>query len=238
MLHYTEPDPCATIRCQDGYQCKIDGNGYCDPSCDLNNGGCPVDAQCALIPVQCITTPCPPTVHCDTGLTQYHNYCHFLLSQILVLIVLESVLPGTALNQHNACRLVLLVMVAVNQIKSAPVYQRRSAPLVHNIAQVFLLVYNALMSMVSISLTSNCTCVPVLYHSDFNGRCVPGMEYSVCSTLCEPTCDSYLSNESIACPAICVQGCVCPAGLIRYRDHCVSPLECTSLLNSELLEVI
>ena len=74
-----------------------------------------------------------------------------------------------------------------------------------------------------------------LHCSDFNGRCVPGMRYSECSSACEPTCDSYLSNENIACPAVCVQGCVCPVGLIQYRDHCVSPLECTSLLNSKLI---
>ena len=67
---YTESDPCAAIFCQDGYQCKVDGpsgNGYCEPSCDLNNGGCAADQQCMLIPVQCITTPCPPTVRCVEG---------------------------------------------------------------------------------------------------------------------------------------------------------------------------
>ena len=67
-----DTSPCATIKCSVGYRCMVDnitGTGYCDPSCDLNNGGCPADQQCVLKQVQCITSPCPPVVECTEGLS-------------------------------------------------------------------------------------------------------------------------------------------------------------------------
>ena len=63
-------DPCAEVNCSVGSQCMVDGPsgaGYCEPSCDLDNGGCAADQQCILKHVQCITAPCPPIVQCVQG---------------------------------------------------------------------------------------------------------------------------------------------------------------------------
>ena len=60
-------DPCAGVDCAIGYRCMVDGasgTGYCEPSCDLYNGGCAGDQQCVLKQVECFTTPCPPVVEC------------------------------------------------------------------------------------------------------------------------------------------------------------------------------
>ena len=60
-------NPCAVVRCANGYTCEVDaatGRAYCNPSCELNNGGCRADEQCTLVDVECFTTPCPPMVQC------------------------------------------------------------------------------------------------------------------------------------------------------------------------------
>ena len=68
MYFTTAPmDPCAGVDCAIGYRCMVDGasgTGYCEPSCDLYNGGCAGDQQCVLKQVECFTTPCPPVVEC------------------------------------------------------------------------------------------------------------------------------------------------------------------------------
>ncbi len=60
-------DPCAQIDCMRGSVCKVDpgtNQPFCEPSCDLANGGCAKDEFCQLNIVQCFTTPCPPEVEC------------------------------------------------------------------------------------------------------------------------------------------------------------------------------
>ena len=60
-------DPCATVRCANGYQCEVfkpTGEAYCQPNCSLNNGGCPADQECRLQPVICVRAPCPPVIEC------------------------------------------------------------------------------------------------------------------------------------------------------------------------------
>ena len=60
-------DPCATVLCANGYICKLDETTrrpFCDPSCEINNGGCQVDEECRLIQVECFTDPCPPVIEC------------------------------------------------------------------------------------------------------------------------------------------------------------------------------
>ena len=60
-------DPCATVDCQPGSTCKVyqpTGEAFCDPSCDINNGGCAADQICQLNQVQCVRAPCPPVVEC------------------------------------------------------------------------------------------------------------------------------------------------------------------------------
>lgn len=65
-------DLCATVRCANGFRCKVftpipfgdefneEPQAFCDPDCSLNNGGCPLDKQCQLLPTPCaFNTPCP-----------------------------------------------------------------------------------------------------------------------------------------------------------------------------------
>jgi len=56
-----------TIDCTRGSQCKVDQTvheAYCEPSCDLDNGGCADDEVCSLQQVACVSPPCPPVVQC------------------------------------------------------------------------------------------------------------------------------------------------------------------------------
>ena len=60
-------DPCKGHKCPVGSRCTIyepTGEPFCEPSCDLNNGGCPANQECTLKAVQCATDPCPPVVEC------------------------------------------------------------------------------------------------------------------------------------------------------------------------------
>ena len=55
-----------TINCSRGSQCKVDETvhqAYCEPSCDLDNGGCADDRVCSQ-QVTCESYPCPPAVQC------------------------------------------------------------------------------------------------------------------------------------------------------------------------------
>ena len=64
--YYT--DLCRNHTCPTGSQCKVyqpTGEAFCDPSCDLDNGGCPADQMCSLQTVECVRVPCPPTVNCS-----------------------------------------------------------------------------------------------------------------------------------------------------------------------------
>ena len=71
-------DPCATVRCANGYQCevfKFTGEAYCQPNCSLNNGGCPADQECRLQPVVCVRAPCPPVIDCVERITACPPTC-------------------------------------------------------------------------------------------------------------------------------------------------------------------
>ncbi len=60
-------DPCAEVNCKPGSVCKVDrgtNKPFCDPSCQISNGGCAKDKICQLNIVQCVTSPCPPVVEC------------------------------------------------------------------------------------------------------------------------------------------------------------------------------
>ena len=60
-------DPCAAVKCPVGSLCKVyqpTGEPFCQPSCRVQNGGCPKNTKCELVPVECIRAPCPPEVNC------------------------------------------------------------------------------------------------------------------------------------------------------------------------------
>ena len=57
------------MDCLPNSVCKVDpgtGRPFCEPSCDVANGGCRDDQLCKLNQVhdQCVTTPCPLEVVC------------------------------------------------------------------------------------------------------------------------------------------------------------------------------
>ncbi len=56
------------LRCPPGHRCEVDketGETFCNPNCELDNGGCSSDQICSLLSVQCVRSPCPPTVQCS-----------------------------------------------------------------------------------------------------------------------------------------------------------------------------
>ena len=58
---------CALVLCSPGTFCRIDestGEPVCEPSCDFNNGGCPLDQKCVLETLICLIPPCARTVRC------------------------------------------------------------------------------------------------------------------------------------------------------------------------------
>ena len=60
-------DLCTGFEFSTGYHCKVyepTGEPFCEPSCDLGNGGCSNGEIYSLINVTCVRAPCPPTVTC------------------------------------------------------------------------------------------------------------------------------------------------------------------------------
>ena len=59
------------------------------------------------------------------------------------------------------------------------------------------------------------------------------MVHTECGSKCLSTCEDYVKyrNRPVACPAVCVIGCMCPSNLVQFRDRCVNPLECATLLS-------
>ena len=72
-------DPCDTHKCPAGLSCRVfkpTGEAYCEPSCDLDNGGCAANETCTIQSVQCIRAPCPSTVQCTPSKYMYKkNMC-------------------------------------------------------------------------------------------------------------------------------------------------------------------
>lgn len=66
--------------------------------------------------------------------------------------------------------------------------------------------------------------------TEISTECPAGMIMDECGSLCQETCDDVLSAGIKACPLVCgPPACVCPFGLVHYRDRCVDPKECYSL---------
>ena len=60
-------DPCEGFDCGSSARCKLHpytSEPFCEPSCELDNGGCPANQECLLKEVQCESCPCPPVVEC------------------------------------------------------------------------------------------------------------------------------------------------------------------------------
>ena len=70
--------------------------------------------------------------------------------------------------------------------------------------------------------------------------CPVGWVLSDCGSLCQCTCEDYLTSTHRDCPEdVCgMPSCVCPEGLVVFKDRCVDPLECHSLIQCRLMETI
>lgn len=70
--------------------------------------------------------------------------------------------------------------------------------------------------------------------SDASGRCTPGKNHDDCDNSCGDACELYVQQDlEIVCPHVCFSGCYCPPGLVTFRERCVDPLECWSLLEGQ-----
>ncbi|KAA8580475.1 hypothetical protein FQN60_013433 [Etheostoma spectabile] len=58
-------------------------------------------------------------------------------------------------------------------------------------------------------------------------QCDNGMVYDPCGPACSPSCPSVQQSPHTQCGALsCVEGCFCPASMVRHGDSCVVPNMC------------
>ena len=84
-----------------------------------------------------------------------------------------------------------------------------------------------------------CICIAYssfFHHSVFASRCAAssgdcpiGWEHSGCASACPTTCEDYLQPQLKVCADVC-GSCECPQGMVVFRDRCVDPLECYTLM--------
>ena len=111
-------DPCLSKECPMGSSCRVfevTGEAYCEPSCELENGGCERHQKCELMNVTCKRTPCPPVVSCR-GNTNSFNYAHLQIEMLTQLTILY----------HPFCLISYLVFaqmcaMAASFIKTTPI---------------------------------------------------------------------------------------------------------------------
>ncbi|XP_063292118.1 zonadhesin-like [Pelobates fuscus] len=70
------------------------------------------------------------------------------------------------------------------------------------------------------SSTSN-TCVPETQCTS----CGPNGRFDDCNAHCQATCENYMQANR-ACPMMCVPGCVCEQGYVKYNNECIRPESC------------
>eukprot|EP00731_Ephydatia_muelleri_P024287 Em0016g558a len=72
----------------------------------------------------------------------------------------------------------------------------------------------------------NGTCIDPLHCPNAQiSQCSHGKMYSDCGSPCPATCEN--NGRGLACLAMCVPGCFCPAGTVDYNGTCIDPLHCT-----------
>ena len=62
-----------------------------------------------------------------------------------------------------------------------------------------------------------------------SGDCPIGWEDSGCASACPTTCEDYLRPQLKGCADVC-EDCECPQGMVVFRERCVDPLECYTLM--------
>ena len=62
----TEAHPCKTSICPNGTRCEdSSGVALCQPSCSVDNGGCPLGDKCSIENESCSFQPCLLRVKCS-----------------------------------------------------------------------------------------------------------------------------------------------------------------------------
>ncbi|XP_077974758.1 IgGFc-binding protein-like [Styela clava] len=75
---------------------------------------------------------------------------------------------------------------------------------------------------------SDTTCVPISTCIN-QGKCTAPKVYSDCASACPASCLDKYDIPAKPCPAVCLQGCVCPEGMVlldKDSDICVKSSEC------------
>lgn len=61
--------------------------------------------------------------------------------------------------------------------------------------------------------------------------CPAGQVMNQCGNLCQETCEQRVTGLPTICPLVCgPPACTCPPGLVLFRDRCVDPRLCYTLL--------
>ena len=118
------------------------------------------------------------------------------------------------------------------------VYSTHTHTHTHLLSTYYFYIYSHTYSLTH-SLTHSATYALTLTHTfnfsvlDGHGVCPAGWVLNQCGSLCQRTCEEYLTNTHINCPehTCAMPDCVCPEGLVVYKDQCVDPLECHTLIN-------
>ena len=68
-MFFPPADPCAGYQCGKGTECDFvpsTGEPFCNPTCDVDNGGCDEDEMCKLAPASCVSpdVPCKNAIQC------------------------------------------------------------------------------------------------------------------------------------------------------------------------------
>lgn len=85
FTHYT--DPCVNVSCAIGYRCNIyqlTHEAYCEPSCTIDNGGCPDGFNCRIEDVSCEVPPCVLNIICTQNLCELLANLRRLLGYIVL----------------------------------------------------------------------------------------------------------------------------------------------------------
>ena len=146
-------DPCAGVDCAIGYRCMVDGasgTGYCEPSCDLYNGGCAGDQQCVLKQVECFTTPCPPVVECVQLQGTVYQY---LIAYDTCILTSDSILLPFPQSHH-----VNSGWIVVQESTTALLMVTAHHLTVTHRSQLYMLnLYNCIVSLYSTVKIHGCT---------------------------------------------------------------------------------
>ena len=99
---------------------------FCEPSCELDNGGCRDDQICELQTVQCVRVPCPPVVKCtdiiskscDPILLQFSSHSNHMLKlhvyvHTCLYVTTTSLVTGYPLLTDSTILLIVIDIIFV-----------------------------------------------------------------------------------------------------------------------------